>query len=202
MIYSKELSEIFNFCIRDYHALDTVKQVINNPYKNSEIKNLMYLKCWVDTVQWHYEDLIRDPAIIPVEGMKLKRLIDASNQHRTDIVEQIDDWYLEQFRSVQYKTAARLNSESPAWVVDRISILTLKIFHMKEQVDRPETDDEHKLRTEKNFGILMEQQKDLSISYDQLVKDIADGDRVMKVYRQMKMYNDSSTNPVLYNKQT
>ncbi len=202
MIYSKKLIEIFNLCILDYHVLDTVNQEMQNPFEKPDIKNLLYLKCWIDTVQWHYEDLIRSPSINSGEGMKLKRLIDASNQHRTDVVEQIDDWYLDQFKEVQYNPDARLNSESPAWVVDRISILTLKIFHMKEQADRPKTDDEHKLRIEKKLRVLMEQKEDLSMSYDQLVEDIANGNRVMKVYRQMKMYNDPSTNPVLYNKKT
>ncbi len=202
MIYSKELAEIFDSCILNYHVSDNTQQEIQNPFEESDIKNLLYLKSWIDTVQWHYEDLIRNPSIIPGEGMKLKRLIDASNQYRTDVVEQIDDWYLEQFHEVQYKSNARLNSESPAWVVDRISILTLKIFHMKEQADRPKTDNEHKLRIEQKLRVLREQKEDLSMSYDQLVEDIANGDRVMKVYRQMKMYNDPSTNPVLYNKQT
>lgn len=190
--------KIFAQCITDYHQYDAVDQPISNPYESDSIEYLLYLKCWVDTVQWHYEDLIRDPQIDPVAGMDLKRLIDKSNQHRTDLVEKIDDYFLAQIDEVKYIENAKVNSESPAWVVDRLSILALKLYHMEEQVARTDTDAAHKATNTSKLAILQEQQVDLSTSFDELLSDIGSGDRKMKVYRQMKMYNDPSTNPVLY----
>jgi hypothetical protein len=158
------------------------------------------LKCWIDTVQWHYEDLIRDPHINPTEALQLKRRIDRSNQDRTDLVEEIDSYFRRLYSEVTPLPDARLNTESPAWAVDRLSILALKIYHMKEQVDRTDASDDHRQRCQQKLAVLLEQQKDLSLAIDQLLDDYATGRKVMKVYRQMKMYNDPSTNPVLYKK--
>ena len=198
MFTAAHSQKIFAQCISDYHKYDSVDHPINNPYDGSTIDHLLYLKCWVDTVQWHYEDLIRDPNIEPIEGMNLKRLIDKSNQHRTDLVEKVDDYFQAQFDEVKYSENAKVNSESPAWVVDRLSILALKLYHMEEQVARIDTDAAHKATNTSKLAILQEQQVDLSTSFDELLNDIGSGDRKMKVYRQMKMYNDPSTNPVLY----
>ncbi len=198
MFTAAHSQKILEQCIGDYHKHDSVDHPISNPYNDSTIDYLLYLKCWVDTVQWHYEDLIRDPNIEPIEGMNLKRLIDKSNQHRTDLVEKIDDYFLAQFDKVQYNGNAKVNSESPAWVVDRLSILALKVYHMEEQVARTDVDSSHKSKSEGKLAILREQQVDLSKSFDELLVDIGNGDRKMKVYRQMKMYNDPTTNPVLY----
>ena len=198
MFTSADSHNIFEACIIEYHEVDSVKQEINNPYEKDTINYLLYLKCWVDTVQWHYEDLIRDPQIDPVDGMKLKRLIDKSNQHRTDLVEQIDDYFLTQWADVVPATDVKVNSESPAWVIDRLSILALKIYHMQEQVARNDVDEAHRTKNAAKLAVLLEQQVDLSTSFDQLLADIESGNRRMKVYRQMKMYNDPTTNPVLY----
>ena len=198
MITAKNCNNIFDKCIEHYHVLDTVDQPFENPPRESEIEQLLYHKCWIDTVQWHYEDLIRDPEIDPNEGMALKRLIDASNQRRTDMVEQIDDWFLAEFAGVDEDENATVNTESPAWVVDRLSILALKIYHMQEQVGRDNVDPDHILQAEAKLAVLLEQQTDLSTSFDQLLADIGSGRRTMKVYRQMKLYNDPATNPVLY----
>ena len=193
-------NQIFNKAIRDYHVTDDVDTPINNPYNRDSLENRLYLKCWIDTVQWHLEDIIRDPHIDPVAALQLKRRIDRSNQDRTDLVEQIDSYYRQQFSDVTPAPDARLNTESPAWAVDRLSILALKIYHMQEQVNRTDASNEHILKCQDKLHVLLEQQKDLSLAIDQLLEDIQEGRKYMKVYRQMKMYNDPTTNPVLYKK--
>ena len=159
------------------------------------------MKCWIDTVQWHFEDIIRDPHIDPTEALQLKRRIDRSNQDRTDLVEEIDTYFRKQYSEVKPLPDARLNTESPAWAVDRLSILALKIYHMKEQVERKDAETAHRDKCAEKLSVLLEQQKDLGLAIDQLLEDIEAGRKYMKVYRQMKMYNDPSTNPVLYKKQ-
>ena len=200
MISANQCFTVFNECIDQYHIKDSVDQPLVNPYNQGSVEALLFHKCWIDTVQWHYEDLIRDPGIDPVGGMELKRKIDKSNQKRTDMVEQIDDWFLEGFKEVKANPDAKLNTESPAWVVDRLSILALKIYHMQEQANRNDVSKEHQQKSQARLHVLLEQKEDLSQSFDQLLKDIASGNRKMKVYRQMKLYNDPSTNPVLYGK--
>ncbi|MCB0505501.1 MAG: DUF4254 domain-containing protein [Cyclobacteriaceae bacterium] len=200
MISANQCFTVFNECIDQYHIKDSVDQPLVNPYNQGSVEALLFHKCWIDTVQWHYEDLIRDPGIDPVGGMELKRKIDKSNQKRTDMVEQIDDWFLEGFKEVKANPDAKLNTESPAWVVDRLSILALKIYHMQEQANRNDVSREHQQKSQARLHVLLEQKVDLSQSFDQLLKDIASGNRKMKVYRQMKLYNDPSTNPVLYGK--
>ena len=200
MSFTKICNEIFNQAIRDYHVTDNIDTPINNPYKRETIENRLYLKCWIDTVQWHFEDIIRDPHIDPVEALNLKRRIDRSNQDRTDLVEQIDSYFRQKYANVKPLPEARLNTESPAWAVDRLSILALKIYHMREQVERNDVDAEHRERCKGKLNILLEQQVDLSAAIDQLLADIEQGRIYMKVYMQMKMYNDPATNPVLYKK--
>lgn len=200
MSFTKLCNEIFNQAIRDYHVTDNIDTPINNPYKRETIENRLYLKCWIDTVQWHFEDIIRDPHINPEEALSLKRRIDRSNQDRTDLVEQIDSYFRQKYADVKMQADARLNTESPAWAIDRLSILALKIYHMREQVERTDVDAEHHERCEAKLNILLEQQVDLSTAIDQLLADIEQGRIYMKVYMQMKMYNDPATNPVLYKK--
>ena len=199
MSFTEHANKIFNQVIKDYHLTDNVDTPINNPYKRDDIDHSLYLKCWIDTVQWHYEDIIRDPHINPEEALALKRRIDRSNQDRTDLVEEIDSYFRQYYSNVKPLPDARLNTESPAWAVDRLSILALKIYHMQEQVDRTDASEEHIAKCQAKLGVLLEQQKDLSLAIDQLLDDIQVGLKYMKVYRQMKMYNDPSTNPILYN---
>ena len=199
MTFTEKANKIFNQAINDYHVKDNIDTPINNPFEEGSIENRLYLKCWIDTVQWHFEDIIRDPQIDPAEALLLKRRIDKSNQDRTDLVEQIDSYFREIYKDVKVQDDARINTESPAWAVDRLSILALKIYHMKEQVERPEASTEHKAKCQAKLDVLLEQQVDLSTAIDQLLEDIEAGRKYMKVYRQMKMYNDPSTNPVLYN---
>ena len=191
---------IFDQAIIDYHKTDNVDQPISNPYAEGSIESCLYLKNWIDTVQWHFEDIIREPDINPVEGIKLKRRIDKSNQDRTDLVEMIDSYFLDKYKDVEVLPDATINTESPAWAVDRLSILALKIYHMKEQTERDDASEEHKSKCRQKLNVLLEQQKDLSTAIDQLIADIEAGRKYMKVYKQMKMYNDPSTNPVLYGK--
>lgn len=198
--FSQHSNEIFNQAIRDYHVLDNVDTPISNPYDRESIENRLYLKCWIDTVQWHLEDIIRDPHIDPLEALQLKRRIDRSNQDRTDLVEQIDSYFRQLYSDIVPNQDARLNTESPAWAVDRLSILALKIYHMQEQVNRTDASDEHRQRCQGKLNVLLEQQKDLGNAIDELLDDIHAGKVYMKVYRQMKMYNDPTTNPVLYQK--
>lgn len=200
MTFTEKANQIFKQAIRDYHLKDHVDTPISNPYERDSIEYSLYLKCWIDTVQWHFEDIIRDPQIDPAEALVLKRRIDKSNQDRTDLVEQIDSYFREVYKDVKVLDDARINTESPAWAVDRLSILALKIYHMKEQVERPEASEEHKAKCQAKLNVLLEQQVDLSTAIDQLLEDIEAGRKYMKVYRQMKMYNDPSTNPVLYKK--
>ncbi|WP_025001856.1 DUF4254 domain-containing protein [Prevotella dentasini] len=200
MSFTDHCNEIFAQAIRDYHITDNVDTPINNPYDRDSIENRLYLKCWIDTVQWHFEDLIRDPHIKPEDGMSLKRRIDRSNQDRTDLVEQIDSYFRQLYSDIAPMPDATINTESPAWAVDRLSILALKIYHMKEQAERTDAAPEHTEKCRSKLNILLEQQADLGTAIDQLLDDIKAGRKYMKVYRQMKMYNDPSTNPVLYKK--
>ena len=199
MAFTEKANKIFNQAINDYHVKDNIDTPINNPFEEGSIENRLYLKCWIDTVQWHFEDIIRNPQIDPAEALLLKRRIDKSNQDRTDLVEQIDSYFREIYKDVKVQDDARINTESPAWAVDRLSILALKIYHMKEQVERPEASAEHEAKCQAKLDVPLEQQVDLSTAIDQLLEDIEAGRKYMKVYRQMKMYNDPSTNPVLYN---
>jgi len=200
MSFTELCNHIFNQVIRDYHIKDNIDTPISNPYDRDTIENRLYLKCWIDTVQWHYEDIIRDPHIVPAEALSLKHRIDRSNQDRTDLVEQIDCYFRQKYSDVSVLPDARINTESPAWALDRLSILALKIYHMKEQAERADASDEHRRNCQQKLAVLLEQQRDLSTAIDQLLDDIQSGRKYMKVYRQMKMYNDPSTNPVLYKK--
>ena len=200
MSFTQDSNRIFNQAIHDYHVKDNIDTPICNPFDEGTIENRLYLKCWIDTVQWHFEDIIRDPEIDPVEALALKRRIDKSNQDRTDLVEQIDSYFRELYKEVKVDADARINTESPAWAVDRLSILALKIYHMKEQAERTDATPEHVAKCKAKLSVLLEQQQDLSTAIDQLLEDIAAGKKYMKVYRQMKMYNDVDTNPVLYKK--
>jgi hypothetical protein len=198
-MFSKKANEIFQKVISDYHIKNEVDQEFSNPYDRNVhlIEHLLYRKCWIDTVQWHYEDIIRDPNIEPVAALKLKRQIDASNQDRTDMVEYIDSYFLEKYDDVHVKDNATINTESPAWAVDRLSILALKIYHMHEEATREDASQKHIDACQKKLDILLEQRIDLSTALDQLLDDIAHGRKYMKVYKQMKMYNDDELNPVL-----
>lgn len=200
MSFVELCNQVFNQAIRDYHVTDNIDTPINNPYERDSIENRLYLKCWIDTVQWHFEDIIRDPHIDPIEALALKRRIDRSNQDRTDLVEQIDSYFRQKYSDVNVLPDARINTESPAWAIDRLSILALKIYHMKEQAERTDASDEHRQKCQTKLNVLLEQQVDLGTAINQLLDDIAAGRKYMKVYRQMKMYNDPSTNPILYGK--
>lgn len=173
---------------------------MSNPYERDEIENRLYLKCWIDTVRWHFEDMIRHPHIDPMDALSLIRRIERSSQDRTDIVEQIDSYFKHKYSNVKPLPDATLNTESPAWAIDRLSILELKIYHMREQTMRTDVPHEHTARCRERLAVLLEQERDLSTAIDTLLDDIAAGRKCMKVYRQMKMYNDPSTNPVLYKK--
>ena len=197
-MFSKLAYEVFQQSIHDYHLYDNVDQPINNPYEKSKFEHLLYHKNWIDTVQWHFEDIIRDPNIDPIAALTLKRRIDASNQERTDMVEYTDSYFLQKYSNVVVKENAKINSESPAWAFDRLSILALKIFHMNQEATRADATQEHRDNCQKKLNVLLEQRTDLSTAIDDLLIDIEQGNKFMKVYKQMKMYNDDDLNPVLY----
>ena len=197
---SNSALEIFQQSVDDYHKYDDINHPINNPYPETSLSHLLYKKNWIDTVQWHYEDIIRDPKINPDKGMDIKRKIDKSNQDRTEMVEYIDSYFLNKYSNVMPKENASINSESPAWALDRLSILVLKIYHMDEEYRRAGAGEEHKKACKIKLDILIEQRKDLGDAIDLLLNDIATGEKKMKVYKQMKMYNDESLNPILYKK--
>ncbi|MFH4963781.1 DUF4254 domain-containing protein [Gaetbulibacter sp. M235] len=197
-MFTTKANAIFQDVINQYHIINTVSQPFKNKYKESDlIEHLLYRKCWIDTVQWHYEDIIRDPQIDPVAALTLKRQIDASNQDRTDMVEYIDSYFLAKYKDVTVKPNATINTESPAWGIDRLSILALKIYHMNEEATRVDATEAHRMACQKKLDILLDQRVDLSTAIDTLLSDIEKGDKYMKVYKQMKMYNDDELNPVL-----
>ena len=195
---SKVCLEVFRKSILDYHVFDDVSKQSNNPYSKDQLEFLLYQKNWIDTVQWHLEDIIRDPNIEPIEALKIKRTIDASNQKRTDLVEFIDGYFLEKNKQVKVKKSATFNSESPAWAIDRLSILALKIYHMRQETERAHVSQNHIINCNKKLEVLNQQNNDLCIAIDELIYDIEKGNKYMKTYKQMKMYNDEDLNPVLY----
>ena len=195
---SRQAIEVFQESIKTYHIKDSVDQDFTNPYPKDSLEHLLYRKNWIDTVQWHYEDIIRDPEIDPVAALTLKRKIDASNQDRTDMVEYIDSYFLQKFKTVEIKDSATINTESPAWAIDRLSILELKIYHMEEEATRENASAEHRTACQGKLDILLQQRIDMTTAIDQLLEQIAAGEKYMKVYKQMKMYNDEELNPVLY----
>jgi hypothetical protein len=200
MLLADQCYQVFERSIVDYHKTDNVDTPVANPFPHGDFQSLLYLKNWIDTVQWHLEDIIRKPDIDPVQALLIKRRIDKSNQDRTDTVEKMDDYFLAQFRNVVAKPGARINSETPAWLLDKMSILTLKIYHMKEQTERTDASADHKQKCEQKLSVLLEQKTDMRNAFDELIEDIQSGNRRFKVYRQMKMYNDASLNPMLYQK--
>lgn len=200
MSFSDKSFRIFEKATEAYHQTDHVDASIQNPYEADSIEYFLYLKNWIDAVQWHLEDIIRNPAIDPVEALAIKRRIDKSNQDRTDLVELIDSFFLEKYKEAPALPGATINTESPAWAVDRLSILALKIYHMRQEAERTDAEPEHKAKCETKLAVLLEQKKDLSSALDQLLDDIEGGRKYMKVYKQMKMYNDPALNPVLYGK--
>ena len=196
--FSEKCNEIFALATQDYHKYDDVDAAMRNPYPEQTVENDLYRKNWIDAVQWHLEDIVRDPAIDPVKALEIKRRIDKSNQDRTDLVERIDSYFLQLYGDVQPLPDAVINTESPAWAIDRLSILALKIYHMQQEAGRTDADAGHIARCSAKLQVLLEQRSDLSSAIDQLLDDIGHGRRYMKVYRQMMMYNDPALNPVLY----
>ena len=197
-MFTETANKIFNRAIGDYHRWDDVDHPIENPYEPGSLKHLLYHKNWIDTVQWHLEDIIRDPQIDPVAALAIKRRIDKSNQDRTDMVEYIDSYLLDKYKDVEPRPDARLNTETPAWAIDRLSILTLKIYHMAREAERTDVGDAHRAACRKKLDVLLAQQVDLSGAIEELIGDIEAGRKYMKTYKQMKMYNDPALNPVLY----
>lgn len=200
MIHSKEFNEIFDACVAAYHINDSVDAPVKNPYPEGSLEHTLWEKNLIDARQWHLEDIIRDPAIDPVEALEIKRRIDRSNQERTDLVEDIDEWLRTEYRDVVPSEDATINTETPAWAIDRLSILALKIWHMREEALRHDAPQAHREKCGAKLDILLQQRADLSQAIDTLIDDIAAGRKFMKVYKQMKMYNDTDTNPVLYGK--
>ncbi len=200
MTFTENAWEVFNRSIEDYHVKDNVDAAPNNDAPNDSLERLLYAKNWIDTVQWHLEDIIRDENIDPADALKLKRRIDASNQQRTDLVEFIDSWFLKKYENITPQQDAKINTETPAWAVDRLSILALKVYHMAQEANRETATEDHRRKCQEKLDVLLEQKKDLFESINQLLADIENGTVKMKVYKQMKMYNDESLNPILYQK--
>lgn len=197
-MFTENALKIFAEVISEYHRYDNVDHPSANPYKSGSIDHLLYAKCWIDTVQWHLEDIIRDPGIDPVKALEIKRRIDKSNQDRTDMVEYIDSYMLDKYKDIKTLPDAKTNTETPAWAIDRLSILALKIYHMEQEVLRADTDESHKASCQNKLDVLLSQRTDLSTAIEELLEDIGTGRKYMKTYKQMKMYNDPALNPVLY----
>ncbi|MCR9154800.1 MAG: DUF4254 domain-containing protein [Bacteroidetes bacterium] len=198
MLKADEMMALFQLTIEDYHEKDDVDQAMKMPFPKDSIQEMLYHKCWIDTVQWHLEDIIRDPEIEAEKALEIKRRIDASNQNRTDMVEQIDDSILVLYKDVEPQSFARLNTESPGWAIDRLSILALKLYHMNIEAQRKDIDESLQAKNQHKLSVLQIQEQDLCTAVDQLLSDLSTGKRIAKVYRQMKMYNDPELNPVLY----
>ena len=198
MSFAEKCNIIFARSTAYYHTMDDVDAELKNPYEFKTVEYYLFLKNWIDAVQWHLEDIIRNPAIDPKEALLIKRRIDRSNQDRTDLVELIDSFFLEEYADVAPSPDATINTESPAWAIDRLSILALKIYHMEQEASREDADPAHREVCTRKLAVLQEQKKDLSTAIDQLLDDIKAGRKYMKVYKQMKMYNDPALNPVLY----
>jgi len=198
MNFTEQAWSVFDQAIADYHLTDDVNAEQKNPFQNGTLEHLLYSKNWIDTVQWHLEDIIRDENINPTEALQLKRRIDSSNQKRTDLVEFIDSWFLNKYNEIQPAANARINTETPAWAVDRLSILALKVYHMQIEAERATASAEHRANCNAKLQVLLEQKKDLMQAINTLLQDIENGIVKIKVYKQMKMYNDESLNPVLY----
>lgn len=195
---SQHYNQVFTDCTAQYQQWANPDASPQNPFEVDTLEHLLYQKNWIDNVQWDLEDLIRDPHIVPEEALQLKRRIDASNQLRTDLVEKIDDLFLVRYQTISPDPDARLNTESIAWALDRLSILVLKIFHMQVQTRRGDAEPAHRVRCQQKLDVLHSQQQDLIRAIGELIEDIGAGKRIFKVYRQMKMYNDPTLNPVLY----
>ncbi len=197
-MHPSDFNQLFDRVVNDYHIHDDIDAPCPNPFTSGSLEFLLYEKCWIDTVQWHLEDIIRDPAIDPLAALAIKRRIDQSNQNRTDMVEYIDSYYLAKFQEVTPKADARINTETPAWAIDRLSILALKIYHMHTEATREDASPAHRQKCADKLQVLLTQRQDLTQAITELLEDLAAGDKRMKVYKQMKMYNDADTNPVLY----
>ena len=200
MNFAETCNRIFWNTTQYYHRFDQVDAPLEIPYSEGSIEYYLCLKNWIDVVQWHLEDIIRNPEIDPEEALAIKRRIDKSNQERTDLVEMIDDYFLQKYANVEVKADATINTESPAWAIDRLSILAVKIYHMQQEVERKDASPEHVAKCREKLRILLEQRADLSMAITQLLDEIESGKKYMKVYKQMKMYNDPALNPVLYKK--
>lgn len=198
MTFAQQSNEIFDRCVEAYHITDDIDAPVANPYAAGTIEHTLFEKNLIDARQWHMEDIIRDPAIDPVAALELKRRIDRSNQERTDLVEEIDDYFRRKYADVKPVDGATINTETPAWAIDRLSILALKIYHMNLEANRADADAAHRERCAGKLSVLLQQRVDLSDAIDALLADIEAGRKFMKVYKQMKMYNDTDTNPVLY----
>ena len=192
---AENFNKIFRQCIEKYHEIDEIDQPFENPYDDFDA--LLYEKCWIDTMQWHLEDIIRKPDIDPGQGIKIKRRIDELNQKRTDLVELIDEYIYRQYKDIPVRPDARLNTETPGWAIDRLSILNLKIYHWEEEANRHDASQEHREKAKEKLNILLQQQADLTLAINQLLKELAEGKVIARTYKQMKMYNDPELNPVL-----
>lgn len=200
MSFSETAWKVFNQSIEQYHVNDDIDSLIENPFEDHSLEQILYAKNWIDSVQWHLEDIIREEEINPDEALKLKRRIDASNQQRTDLVEYIDAWFYKKYENISPKPDAKINTETIAWAVDRLSILALKVYHMRQEAERESASEDHRQKCQAKLNVLLEQHEDLSNAIDQLLIDIENGTVKMKMYKQMKMYNDESLNPILYQK--
>ena len=198
-MFAKKAIEIFNQATQDFKKSNDINKLLVNrfDFNDNYIEHLLYKKSSIDTVQWAYEDIIRDPDIDPVEALALKRKIDASNQNRTDTVEMLDEYFLEKYKDVKILENATINTESPAWALDRLSILELKIYHMNIEASRNDASNDHKAKCSVKLKVLIQQREDLSQAINELLSEISEGKKYMKTYKQMKMYNDDELNPVL-----
>ena len=168
----------------------------------SDFPNLVSMQHYVNFELWHQEDMARDPDATDSKIAAVKRAIDVLNQRRNDMIEQMDQYLLDELqkKKINYTSETEMNSETPGSIIDRLSINALKIYHMDEEIQRLDVTDEHRKKCSGKLSVLQDQRNDLKKSLETLLADLSSGKKRLKVYQQMKMYNDENLNPVLYQK--
>ncbi len=192
MIDVSAITDLHRDCTERWHHAP-----IDNPYRG--FLNLVCEQHQRNFLLWHEEDKARDPTASDHEIAAVKRRIDRLNQERNDWIERLDEYILNNLAAwgVRPLPRAKLNTETPGAAIDRLSILALRIYHMEEQTQRTDVDEEHRERARAKLSILHQQHEDLSTALADLLADLFSGKRVMKIYRQFKMYNDPAYNPYL-----
>lgn len=197
MIDVKQVTQLHRETVALWHD-----SPVSNPY--SSLMEIVCKQHSFNFLLWHEEDIARSRDVGDARIAEVKRSIDGYNQNRNDWIEKIDDWITEYLQQnlIQAPSSAQLNTETPGSVIDRLSILALRIYHLNEQAERADASPEHIESVQRKIAVCLLQHDDLSISLEQLLGDIGAGRKRHLTYRQFKMYNDPTLNPYLYQAQS